>query len=146
MYSIETTIEIAAPLSTVLAAVTTTEGLRGWWTKDTQTSTAKREHTFRFAKAGGGMAVTFRVDREDDRGIAMTCVAEENNSDWLGTKLEISLAPTASGTRVQLVHAGYPAKNEVYAMCTKGWAFFLGSLQKYAQTGTGEPHGKPAAA
>jgi hypothetical protein len=27
------------------------------------------------------MAVTFMIDRADDRGIAMTCVREQNNTD-----------------------------------------------------------------
>jgi len=57
------------------------------------------------------------------------------------------LAPTADGaTRVDCIHSGYPAKNEVYAMCTKGWAFFMGSLQRYLETGKGEPHTGPAKA
>ena len=142
MYTIENTIDIAAPLATVLAAVTTKEGFRGWWTKDTECDSAKQEATFGFRN--DGKVVTFKLDHLDDRGIAMTCIRETNNPDWLGTKLAITLAPSALGTRVRLVHDGYAAKNECFERCVKGWAFFLASLAKYATTGTGEPYAAAA--
>jgi uncharacterized protein YndB with AHSA1/START domain len=146
MHTIEHTIDIAAPLSQILTAVTTKDGFRGWWTRDTTFDAATQQATFRFGKAAGAVAMTFRLDRSDERGVAMTCVAHEANPDWLGTRLEIALAPTQAGTRVHLVHAGFAANNECYAMCIKGWAFFLASLAKYVETGTGEPHVSPSAA
>jgi uncharacterized protein YndB with AHSA1/START domain len=140
MHTIETTIEIAAPLATVHAAITTEAGYRGWWSEDSDYDGKRAE--FRFVRKSDTMIATFRVERVDARGIAMTCVAEQNNPDWRGTTLDIALEPTATGTRVRLVHAGYPDNNECYAQCTKGWQFFLGSLDKYAATGTGSPHTK----
>jgi len=135
MYTIETSIEIAAPLATLRTAITTRDGFRAWLAADTQVDAAGR-YTFAFAPR----AVTFTLDRADDRGIAMTCVGEQNNPEWLGTKLAIALTPIAAGkTRVDLAHAGYPSKNEVYAQCTKGWAHFLSSLAQYATTGKGNP-------
>ena len=37
-------------------------------------------------------------------GIVMTCIAHENNPDWLGTTFSIELSETPTGTRVPLVH------------------------------------------
>ena len=37
----------------------------------------------------------------------------ESRRDWVGTTLAIELGETPTGTRVHLVHSGYPAKNEV---------------------------------
>ena len=144
MYTIELSLEIAAPLSTLRTAMTTPDGFRGWLAEDTRVDPAGR-YTFSFPPR----AVTFTLDRADDRGIAMTCVHEHDNPDWLGTKLTITLTSTASGTtRVDLVHAGYPSKNECYERSIEGWAYFLASLAQYATTGKGTPFGghAPAAA
>lgn len=146
MYSIENQIQIAATPARALVALTTSDGLRGWWTANTDCDVARREATFRFERQADTMAATFRIDRADERGVAMTCIREQNNADWLGTKLEFGLAAVDGGTRVALVHSGYRAKNEVYDSCTKGWAYFLASLKSYLETGTGTPHVRPGCA
>jgi uncharacterized protein YndB with AHSA1/START domain len=139
MYTIENSIEIAAPIATLRTAISTRDGFRSWFADDTKVDASGR-FTFSFAQPDETRAVTFTLDRADDCGVAMTCVLEENNPDWLGTKLEIHLTPLAGGkTRVDLVHAGYPSKNECYTRCIDGWAHFLASLAKYAMTGRGEP-------
>ncbi len=139
MYTIEDCIEIAAPVATLRTALTTRDGFRGWLADDTKVDAAGR-FTFSFAQPTETRAVTFTLDHADDRGVAMTCVLEENNPDWLGTKLEIRFSPLADGnTRVDLVHAGYRSKNECYERCVPAWAHFLASLAKYTTTGKGEP-------
>ncbi len=133
MYTIENTIEIAAPADRILAALTTEAGLRGWFT-ETATFDGSRA-TFTFARPEITRTVTFRVDRCDARGIAMTCTAEHNNPEWRDTELAISL----EGNRVRLVHAGYRDKDENYERCVKGWAYFMPSLKSYVETGRGTP-------
>lgn len=142
MYTIETSLTVAAPLTTLRSAITTREGFRAWFADDTQVDAAGR-YTFSF----GPRAVTFALDRADDHGIAMTCVQERDNPDWLGTELAITLTPMAGGkTHVALVHAGYPSKNECYARCIEGWEHFLSSLAQYATTGKGTPFDAKGAA
>jgi hypothetical protein len=115
--------------------MTTREGFRAWLATDTRVDAAGR-YTFSFAPR----SVTFTLDRADDHGIAMTCVAEQDNPDWLGTELVLALSPLGNGkTRVDLTHAGYRSKNECYARCIEGWEHFLSSLAHYATTGRGMP-------
>ena len=142
MFTIESSLEIAAPLARVREAVTTEAGYRAWWAEDTDFD--GKQGTFRFARPEETRSITFRVDRCDDRSIAMTCIAHQNNPDWLATTLVIDLGATRTGTRVQLTHAGYPAKNEVYERCSEAWPYFLRSLASYMMTGTGEPYPKAA--
>jgi uncharacterized protein YndB with AHSA1/START domain len=142
MFTIDLTLDIACPLARVRTAVTTEAGCRAWWAEDTDFD-GKRA-TFRFAQRTEARSVTFQVERSDASGILMTCVAQENNPDWLGTTLAIELGETPSGTRVHLVHSGYPAKNEVYDRCSQAWPYFLRSLASYLLTGTGEPYPKAA--
>jgi uncharacterized protein YndB with AHSA1/START domain len=135
MYSIDESIEIAASLATLRAAVSTPDGFRAWLAADTRVDAAGR-FTFSFAPR----EVTFRLDRADAAGVAMTCEAELDNPDWLGTRLLIRLTPLGDDeTRVELRHEGYRTKNECYAQCIAGWQHFLSSLARYATTGKGAP-------
>src|SRR5262249_54079207 len=111
-------------------------------TTDVDCDSAAREATFRFDRQGL-VEVTFHLDVAEADRVAMTCIRESNNADWLGTKLSFALVPAGDATRVELVHAGYPATNDHYDLCVKGWAYFLGSLKRYVETGTGEPHRRP---
>jgi uncharacterized protein YndB with AHSA1/START domain len=138
MHTIENSTLITTTPARVLTALTTKEGIRGWWTTDCDADCEKHEATFRFDKQDGETASTFRLDSADERGVAMTCI--RHDGDWLGTKLVFKLSADGDKTRVDLVHSGYPAKNELYEMCVKGWGFFLGSLKQYLETGKGEPH------
>jgi uncharacterized protein YndB with AHSA1/START domain len=142
MFTIESTIDIAAPLARVLTAITTESGYRAWCAQDADFD--GKQATFRFPQPTETRSVTFQVERCDGSGIVMTCVAHENNPDWLGTRLAIELGETPTGTRVQLTHSGYPAKNEVYERCNQAWPYFLRSLASCMMTGTGEPFPKAA--
>jgi uncharacterized protein YndB with AHSA1/START domain len=142
MFTIDRTIDIAAPLARVRTAITTESGYRGWWAQDTDFD--GKQATFRFSQPSDARSVTFQIGRCDASGIVMTCIAHENNPDWLRTTLAIELGETPTGTRVHLVHSGYPAKNEVYERCSEAWPYFLRSLASYTTTGTGEPYPKAA--
>jgi uncharacterized protein YndB with AHSA1/START domain len=142
MFTIETSIDIAAPLAQVHTAVTTESGFRAWCAQDADFD--GKQATLRFPQPSETRSVTFRVDRCDGSGIVMTCIAHENNPDWFGTKLAIELGETQTGTCVHLVHSGYRAKNEVYERCSEAWPHFLRSLASYMTTGAGQPFPKAA--
>ena len=142
MFTIDSTIDIAAPRAFVGIALTTEAGYRAWFAEDADFDGQRA--TFRFAQPNETRSVTFRVDRCDAGRIVMTCTAHENNADWLGTTLAIELGETPTGTRVHLCHAGYPAKNEVYERCSEAWPYFLRSLASYLETGAGQPYPKAA--
>lgn len=140
---IATQLEIAAAPAVVAKALTTTEGHRAWWVPTAQVGARPGEHaSFRFNnKDGSYMAVTFRIDRQDEHGIEWTCVADEHNPDWNGTRLAIRIAGSGGGTHVELLHSGFRDKTKVYEMCVGGWQYFMQSLKAYAETGRGTPHG-----
>jgi uncharacterized protein YndB with AHSA1/START domain len=142
MFTIDSTIDISAPLTKVRTAITTEAGYRAWWAQDADFD-GKRA-TFRFSTPSELRTVTFAVDRCDGTGIVMTCIAHENNPDWLGTTLAIQLGETPTVTRVHLAHSGYPHKNEVFERCSDAWPYFLRSLASYMMIGTGEPYPKAA--
>jgi len=77
MFTIDSTIDIAAPLARIDTAITTEAGYRAWLAQDADFD--GKQATFRFSVPSKPRSVTFQVDRCDGSGIAMTCIAHESN-------------------------------------------------------------------
>lgn len=135
----------------VFAALTTAEGLRGWWTQDCDVS-SKIGDTIRFRFSAHRKEM--RVARLDlSRAVAWDCIGAHIDVDrvarkdeWVGTQLVFSLAPhDAGGTRLDFQHVGLVSAVLCYGVCSDGWRHYLDSLVQYADTGCGAPC-RPAAA
>ncbi len=62
-------------------------------------------------------------------------------SEWVGTRLRFELAPAADGsTELRFEHEGLEPTLECFELCRAGWQQFLGSLQRFVETGRGEPY------
>lgn len=139
------------PPAAVYAALTTPDGLRGWWTQDCDVA----------AEVGGTIHLRFghthkdmRIERLDPgREVRWQCtgahiaVAQISRKDeWVGTRIAFHLAPEGKGrTRMEFEHVGLVPAFECYSLCSDGWRYFLGSLQQFVETGRGSPY-EPAAA
>jgi uncharacterized protein YndB with AHSA1/START domain len=128
----------AAP-EVVAAALSEAAHLAGWWTREV----AADGDRLRLDWGGHGwqvdLAVTVAPDR---RQVDWRCLRSNllDSGAWEGTTLGFGLTPTAEGTRLDFLHAGYPP-SPCRAICAPGWAFFLGnSLKAYLETGTGMPY------
>jgi len=137
---------IAARPSQVYRALTTPDGLRGWWTQDCDIGTRIGEAlTFRFG-------LTFKVmqieDLQPNTSVRWRCIDAhlqlpglKLTNEWIGTTIAFELEQTAPRqTRLKVEHIGLVPEFECYDFCTQGWQQFLGSLEAYAVTGTGMPY------
>jgi uncharacterized protein YndB with AHSA1/START domain len=133
---------IAASPDAVFEALTTTEGLAGWWTPVTGDGLAGGELTFSF---GPGSQAVMRVDAAE-RGVgvrwtSLACMM----ADWVGTTVHFDIAATpAGGTELRFRHAGLTPRLACYDDCQSGWDHFIPSLRAYVETGTGHPNGSAA--
>jgi uncharacterized protein YndB with AHSA1/START domain len=131
-----------ASTDTVFDALTTIEGLAGWWTPVTGDGLAGGELTFSFAPEA---YVVMRVDAAE-RGVgvrwtALACHFE----DWVGTSVHFDLeALESGGTELRFRHAGLTPRLECFSDCKSGWDHFIPSLRAYVETGTGHPNQSPA--
>ena len=141
MFDINNGIDINnTTVAAALTALSTQKGIEGWWTRTC--SVDVKHASYAFPRGDGTQKLmAFDVKRFAADGIDLVCTSHVQNPDWLGTKLSFAAKATSSGVRVSLVHAGYPSRNECYDDCVKGWAFFLGSLKEYLETGVGKPFG-----
>jgi hypothetical protein len=67
--------------------------------------------------------VRFRVEGIGPTGLVLTCTSQQRGTGWVGTRVEIALDATRSGTRVALMHSGLAS--HVYDTCRDGWRVFL---------------------
>jgi hypothetical protein len=67
--------------------------------------------------------VRFRVEGIGPAGLLLTCTSQQRGTGWVGTRIQIALEATRSGTRVALMHSGVPG--HAYDTCRDSWRVFL---------------------
>lgn len=119
----------------VYAALTTVDGLAGWWTEDTD------------GDAGVGGVVRFRfVPGGFDMKVLETKAAErvlwevvDGPEEWVGTRVSFDLTQEDGFTIVLFRHEGWKEPVEFMYHCSTKWATYLMSLKRMVETGKGEP-------
>jgi uncharacterized protein YndB with AHSA1/START domain len=141
-------VRIAAPTSAVYRAITTSEGLQGWWTAtcDVGIGVGARS-TFRFGQTHNVMRI---VSLEPDAEVRWQCIEQHHHApdqltrtdEWAGTSVVFQLvAESPSSTLLHFEHIGLIPELECYGICYGGWNHFLGtSLKGFVETGVGAPY------
>jgi uncharacterized protein YndB with AHSA1/START domain len=134
-------IGIRAPIAKVYAAVSTVEGIAGWWTKETSGSAA----------LGGTVTVRFTTSTGEEKGrmefeiIKLDPHKEvrwrfrSGPEEWIGTEVTFDLSQDGDMTLVLFGHRNWREQVEFMAHCSMKWAVFLLSLRDLLETGTGKP-------
>ena len=126
---------IVASSDEVYAALTTVDGLAGWWTEDTHGDSAVGGVLqFRFPPGGFDMSVTELVP---PKRVAWEVV--DGPEEWLGTTVTWELKQEDDYTVVLFAHEGWREQVEFMYHCTTKWATFLMSLKALVETGKGAP-------
>ncbi|WP_063051001.1 SRPBCC family protein [Nocardia arthritidis] len=127
---------IKSAVADVYAALTTTEGLAGWWTTDTsgKGSDVGGVLEFRFGAGGFDMRVA-----ELDPGKRVRWEVIDGPEDWVGTQLHWDLAQADDYAIVLFKHQGWKEPVESMHHCSTKWAVFLLSLKSLIETGKGAP-------
>jgi len=120
----------------VYDALTTIEGLAGWWTDDTKGSAeAGGVIEFRFGEAGGfDMKVL-----EARPGEHVLWEVSDGPEEWVGTQIGWDLRTEGDFTIILFAHRGWREPVEFMHHCSTKWATFLLSLKSLLETGTGAP-------
>lgn len=132
---------IKASISKVYAAVSTIEGVAGWWTKNTSGS----------SKVGGTIGVRFHsADGKEIGSMNMEVVAFDPDKkvhwrftsgpeEWVGTDVIFNLSQEGDYTILLFGHRNWREANDFTAHCSMKWATFLLSLRELVETGKGQP-------
>lgn len=128
---------IQQPVEKVYAALTTQEGLAGWWTPET---IAKPEagSVSRFS-FGPDYHKEIRVEELKPYSfVKWSCL--KGFEEWIGTMMTFELQPHAKGTILVFHHEGWKAYSNEFASCSYDWALFFRSLKSLCETGKGFPY------
>lgn len=138
--------ELNAAANAVYAAITTREGIRGWWTQDCEVGDGVGASiTVRFGRTFKVMVIK-RAD--PGREVRWLCVDSylfvpgviDRKDEWKNHEIVFRLSePTPGQTVLDFEHIGLEPSVTCYQVCTGGWDQFLASLKAYAETSQGQP-------
>jgi uncharacterized protein YndB with AHSA1/START domain len=136
----EAEIAIEAPCRRVFEALTSLEGLVGWWASSA-TGSGSPGAKFELGFAGLDEVITWRVDTVvAPSSVAWTCLSHTGLPDWDGTKVVFELSePDTALTVLKFRHIGLVPELDCYEQCHAGWEHFLPSLRAFAEQGQGTP-------
>jgi uncharacterized protein YndB with AHSA1/START domain len=116
-------------------ALTTCEGLAGWWTRDTTgDNRVGGVVQFRFGDGGFDMEVL-----ELDPGERVRWLVVDGPKEWIGTRIDWDLREDEHGAVVLFKHQDWKEPVEFMHHCSTKWAMFLMSLKSLVETGEGAP-------
>jgi uncharacterized protein YndB with AHSA1/START domain len=129
-------IGVTASPEEVYAALTTIDGLAGWWTQETDgDGDVGGVLRFRFGTAGGfDMKV---LDAQPETLVLWQVI--DGPQEWVGTRIRFDLKREDDFTIVLFRHEGWREPVEFMYHCSTKWASFLLSLKKLLETGKGDP-------
>ena len=118
-------------------ALTTREGLAGWWTTDTQGNcNVGGVIQFRFGDRGFiGMNVL-----ELDSAKRVLWEVVDGPQEWIDTKVSFELTQDDDFTIILFKHQGWKEPIEFMHHCSTKWALFLMSIKSLVETGKGAPY------
>ena len=132
---------IKTPVSDVYRAISTVDGIAGWWTKETTG----------VSEPGGQIEVLFsRPSSERVGGMMMEVMALEPDrlvqwrfrqgpAEWIDTDAIFQLSQDGGYTIVRFGHRNWREAVEFTEHCSTKWATFLMSLKSFVETGKGQP-------
>jgi len=123
---------IKASAVQVFHAVSTPAGLDAWWTL----------RAAGVPETGATYELWFGSEY-DWRAVVTCCVPGKEfeleltaaQTDWLGTRVGLTLTETNGVTTVRFHHSGWPAPNEHFYISSYCWATYLRLLKRYVERG-----------
>jgi len=131
------TVLIDADADKIYEALSTSRGLAGFWTADSQAE-PKVGTIARFGFHGPQLEV--RVD-ELKPGTFVKWSAAGGFDEWKGTTITWEIVKKGGGNEVRFNHAGWPQELPPadLASVNYSWGRIVGRLKKYAETGKPAP-------
>ena len=135
MEAITQKLVIKATPEKVFNAVTTQEGLAGWWAKQTA---AKPEVGFTNVFTFGDFRNEFKVTKiVPNQKVEWLCT--KSIDEWIGTTVHFELEEKDEKTILRFSHSGWRAVTDTFAACNYDWGRFMTSLKSLCESGAGTP-------
>jgi uncharacterized protein YndB with AHSA1/START domain len=120
----------------VYDALTTVEGLAGWWTEDTKGTGGEVGGVLEFRFPAGGFDMEVVELKQQER---VTWRVVGGPDEWLGTTVDWELRQDGDYTIVLFKHQGWEKPVEFMHHCSTKWGSFLMSMKAQLENGAGAP-------
>ena len=129
-------ITIKCPPEKVYKALTTKEGIQGWWTVDTVIEPKINSIAeFIFGdRYHNKMVIT---DLQANKRVAWYCL--EGDKEWIGTDFTFDMEEKDGQTVLRFGQNNWKEPTDFYAICNFQWGQYMVSLKNYCETGKGSP-------
>ena len=124
----------------VYAALTTIDGLAGWWTEDTTgDQRGRRSHPVPLRRRSGARRLRHAGAGGARRPSACAGRSWQGPEEWVGTHVGFELSQEDGYTIVMFEHSGWREVVPFMYHCSTKWATFLMSLKELVEDGKGQP-------
>lgn len=137
------TIKFQVSAESVFKAVSTQNGVNGWWAKEGMVAEeVGKPSKLIFNKQGRLVEMGFETTALEENALVEWLCTENANPAWHGTKITYRISVSNEGCTLNFCHSNFDPKwnsHETFEMTKGGWQHFMNSLKKYCETGIGEP-------
>jgi uncharacterized protein YndB with AHSA1/START domain len=136
MSKISHKITIDAPADRVFKALSTAEGLKGWYTADLEGKVGQgKEAIFKFT---GQEPFRWKFAELAPNSVRWECI--EGPGAAAGTAVTFRLSDKGKGrTTLEFDHDDWPDSDGAFATCNTLWGILMGHLKNYAEAGRANP-------
>jgi uncharacterized protein YndB with AHSA1/START domain len=122
-------------------AITTQEGLAGWWAP--QSKAEPKLGSLNEFNFGPERTLKFRVEQlESARRVVWSSL--QVPPDWSATQVRFDITPKGHRVSRRFCHSGFASTAGSFGMTNYSWAQYIRSLKFFLETGKGEPFESPA--
>ncbi|MDX1686284.1 MAG: SRPBCC domain-containing protein [Saprospiraceae bacterium] len=137
MYTIKHLCHIDSDQKSVYTTLTTINGLRNWWTHETEGDPAEGgELIFKFGRRFKNVMKVIKA--EPNKLVEWKVI--DSVPDWMNSIIRFELDRNEGKTRLKLIQSGFPEQDDFYAQCSFSWARYMMSIRDLVETGSGNPY------
>jgi uncharacterized protein YndB with AHSA1/START domain len=127
-------IGVRADIEKAYRAITTLDGLSGWWTEARGDTGENGSLSFHFNDISIEMTI---IQLMPAKKVVWQCTEKEG--EWKDTMITFDIEQDRDQVFINFSHKGWAAQTSLCAHCNTKWAVFLLSLKDYLETGKGQP-------
>jgi uncharacterized protein YndB with AHSA1/START domain len=138
MASILLRVPTEADAGSIYNALTTTEGVNGWWSNHTE-GPGGAGSTMKVAFPDAPITFDFEVtEQSPNERVVWRCLS--GPPEWIGTDISFDIQSDGEGNRSALFeHSGWKTTDDSFPFIAYSWAQILPRLKKLAEQGKAEP-------
>src|SRR5262245_52556586 len=119
--------------SAAFAALTTQDGITGWWTSRAEVSGRAPGDVLKMSFPDAPVTWDMRIaEVNEPAGVLWRCTG--GPPGWESTSVSWAIEKAGDAAVVRLDHTGFPAVDDMFRIVTVGWSQMLLSLKEYLES------------